>query len=783
MKRQVSISVRSLVEHSLRSGDLVLEFSGVGRAMDGIRAHRKIQEQRPPEYDSEVTLSHHVENADFTADINGRADGVYTFPDRVVIDEIKTTSRDLDYYRESPDPLHWGQVKVYAYIYALQNKLETIGTQLTYYQLDEEETLELHDSHTFEELDVFFRELLDNYIKWAETLDAWYCLRDESIEPLKFPFGTYRPGQRKMALDTYYAIEGEKQLLVEAPTGIGKTMATVFPAVKTVGKGMIKKFFYLTAKTTGRMVAQKALDDLRAKGLRFKGLTLTAKDKVCFRPESSCNGEECEYARGFYDRINEAVETAFETDALTREALEEMAEKFTVCPFEFSLEMSLWVDCIICDYNYAFDPRVYLRRFFGEENLEKDYAFLVDEANNLIDRSREMFSAHLWKNSFLQLRKVVKKKVSGMFGAFGKVNTRLLEMKKECEAAGEPLARESCPDRLSTPLRAFIRVTERWLVRNEKTAFRQDLLSLYFEVNWFLKVMEIFDSRYRACMEMVDGKFRLKLYCVDPSLNLAEAFLRCKSAVFFSATLSPFEYFRNVLGCAPEAAELKLPSPFPPENLCVLVADRVSTLYRYRERTKGTVAGFIGRLVAEPGNYLIFFPSYKYLEDVHEFFSILKPDVESLIQAPGMSEREREEFLKEFSADNREDGRTLVGFAVMGGIFGEGIDLVGDRLTGAVIVGVGLPGICMERDLIKEYYADLKGVGFEYAYLYPGMNRVLQAAGRVIRTPEDKGVVLLVGSRFSTPQYRSLIPSHWWAWGVRDEEELIYRLKQFRNPE
>ena len=780
MKRNISIPVRALVEHSLRSGDLVLEFSGVGRAMEGIRAHQEIQNKRPAEYKAEVFIRHRTETDDFSVEISGRIDGVYEYPDHIVIDEIKTTARKLEFFKKNENILHWGQVKTYAYIYAVQQKLAEIDAQLTYYHLETAETREFRHCFSIEELETFFNDLLTRYLKWADTLDKWSQLRDESIKHLTFPFKEYRPGQRRMALEIYHAIKHEAQLIVEAPTGIGKTMAAIFPAVKAMSDGLTGKCFYLTAKTTGRLVAQKALDDLREKGLKLKSLTLTAKDKTCFNPGTACNGEECEFARGFYDRINEAVETIFQQDALTRETIETAARQFFVCPFEYSLELSLWVDCVICDYNYAFDPRVYLRRFFAEDSSEKNFTFLVDEANNLVDRSREMFSAELRKKNFLDLRRLVKKDLPGIYRCLGKINCRLIKLKKECEEAGKPLAQEEYPDDLSPHLRRFTRATERWLVRNINVPFRQELLALYFEASWFLKVAEVYNSSYATCMEAIENDFRLKLYCIDPSQPLAEAFQRCSSAIFFSATLSPVDYFRHILGCDPSAKELILPTPFPRENLCLPMADRISTLYKYRERTKMSVARTIDTLVKQqPGNYLIFFPSYKYMTKIYDLFSVMNHNPEIRVQTPGMTEVEREEFLDNFSIDNLANNKTLVGFAVMGGIFGEGIDLVGDRLTGAVIVGVGLPGISLERELIKEYFYSQQGTGFEYAYLYPGMNRVFQAAGRVIRTASDRGVVLLIGNRFSTHQYRTLLPGHWDPIRVRDEQHLEEILKQF----
>jgi DNA excision repair protein ERCC-2 len=782
VKRHLKIQVRDLVSYCLRSGDLVQEFLGGIRAVDGIRSHQIVQESRPEDYQAEVSVSHQVEADDFIVDIGGRMDGVYRYPDHAVIDEIKSTTRSLESIEKEQKPIHWGQVKVYAYFYALGQGLQTIDVQLTYYHLDSAEIREFRQTVTLEELTLFFNDLLRTYLEWATMLDQWQRTRDESIRGLLFPFAGFRLGQRQMVSQVYHAIQGKEQLIVEAPTGIGKTMAVVFPAVKALGKGFMDKFFYLTAKTTGRAIAQNALQDLRSKGLHLKSLTLTAKEKICFSPGSACNGEECEFARGYFDRINEAVKTIFAREALTRDLIETFARQFTVCPFEFSLELSLWVDTIICDYNYAFDPRVYLRRFFGEESRAGNYVFLVDEANNLVDRSREMFSAELFKQSFLDLRRLVKKDLPELSRSIGAVNSQLLKFKNECEEAGKPLAREKYPPDLSPPLRRFIRAAEHWLVRHIKAPFNRELLAMYFEVSWFLKVADNYHSAYTTCYEEIGGDFRVKLFCMDHSVQLSEAFDRCNSAVFFSATLSPLHYFRRILGCDPSAQEMILPSPFPGENFCLPLADRVSTLYKFRERTKVQVTRIINVLVRQqPGNYLIFFPSYQYLKMIHDLVVMMNPAINHLVQFPGMKEAERDAFLGKFAVDNRSQGKTLVGFAVMGGVFGEGIDLVGDRLTGAAVVGVGLPGISLERELIKEYFENLQGTGFQYAYLYPGMNRVFQAAGRVIRTSSDRGVVLLIGSRFSTDQYRSLLPGHWRPCRVRDDRHLEEILGQFWN--
>ena len=794
MIRQIHIPVRLLSEYALRSGDIEQDlFSGGNRAAEGIQAHKRIQDSRPSVYRPEVTVSHHltrfIQEQEYHITISGRIDGIFEYPSpRIpVIDEIKSVSQDPDSFEEKSNPMHWGQAIIYAYIIAAQRELDQIDVQLTYIREDEEtrkvKIREYVKNFPFPELEDFFNHVLTLYLQWADILENWKQVRNTSIEELKYPYTGFRPGQRKMALDIYRAIENSEQWIIEAPTGTGKTIGALFPAIKAMSNEIIEKFFYLTAKTTGRSVAQKAIHDLGESGLRLKTVTITAKEKTCFNPEGSCSAEECEYARGFFDRINDAVKALFQKeDQFTREIIEDAAREFCVCPFEYSLELALWVDGIICDYNYAFNPRVYLKRFFGEETEPGDYAFLVDEANNLVDRSREMFSAELYKKKFLDFRRELKKQVPSVSRAIGTINSTLLKLKSESEEEGKPITKETCPDELLTVLFTFIRAAEKWLKKNIKTAFRKQLMELYFDVSWFLKVAENYTTAYITCFETIDEDFRVKLFCIDPSGQLEMAFDRGKSSIFFSATLAPIPYFKNVLGCNPSAGETVLPSPFPRENLCLLVANRVSTLYKYREQTKGSVAQFIDTLVREqPGNYLVFFPSYQYMETIYNLFKLMNPLVEHMAQAPGMTEKERDEFLEKFSVDNRVNFKTLVGFAVLGGVFGEGIDLVGDRLTGAVIVGVGLPGISLERELIKEYYTNTKGAGFEYSYLYPGMNRVLQAAGRVIRSGTDRGVVLLIDHRFSNTQYNSLFPRHWKAVSISQPGNLQEKLEQFWN--
>jgi len=775
LKRELKIAVRELIEHVLRSGDLIFEFLGSSRPVEAIRAHQKIQNSRPDTYQPEVSISHQVETDQFRLKISGRIDGVYTEPDRTIIEEIKTTARNPDYFEKNENPVHWGQVKTYAYIYGNARGLDKISTQLTYYQIDSGEIREIKRTFSITELEVFFKELVARYLEWAATIIDWSEQRDESIRDLEFPFANYRSGQRRMAVEAYRTIRNHGQLLIQAATGIGKTIAVLYPAVKALVEELSQKIFYLTARTTGRMAAEKALDELRANGLRLKSLTLTAKDKICFCPDSACHPDECEFARGHYDRINDAVKDIFAKDAFTREQIVDTAKAFRVCPFEFSLDLSHWADCIICDYNYAFDPRVFLRRFFQEEN--GDYIFLIDEAHNLVDRSREMFSAQIFKQPVLDLRRQLKKDLPHIFKSLGRINAWLVKARKKCEESGNPLAEKSLPDELIPFLRGFLFITERWLSQNVKTPFREGLLELYFAVSGFIRVADQYDECYTTCYEKIGKDLKLKLFCVDPSVHLEKVMSRCQTAIFFSATMTPMDYFKQILGCNQSAHHLILHSPFPGENLGLFISDQISTYYRHRDQTVGQVSQIIGALIEQKkGNYLLYFPSYAYMLKVYRAFTADNPHTETILQTRGMAEPEREAFLKRFSQDN---SQTLVGFAVMGGIFGEGIDLVGDRLLGVVVVGVGLPGISLERELIKEYFTNTLGAGFEYAYTYPGINRVLQAAGRVIRTENDCGVVLLIDQRYARFQYKSLLREEWDPIRVQNASQLADGLQKF----
>ena len=763
----VKISVRNLVEFVLRSGDLTsgFGFSSSSRALEGSKIHRRSQKAQGSEYQAEVHLVHQVEQNGCILEISGRADGIILgrdTPEQVIVDEIKSTTKQLEYIAETDNPLFWAQVKCYAYMYGQQHDLAAMEIQLTYCQFTTGEIKNFRRECSNTELAEFFADLVKRYFEWAQRLRDWMVMRDDSAGQLKFPFSSYRTGQRQLAVAVYKTISGGRKLYAQAPTGTGKTIATIFPAVKAVGMGLVEKIFLLTAKTVTRGLAEEGFDKLRRGGLRFKTVTLTAKAKICFTPGAACTADGCEYARGYFDRVNAALVAMWEIDAFTRATIEEYAGRYNICPFELSLDLSLWVDGVICDYNYVFDPRVYLKRFFNENAGE--YCFLIDEAHNLVDRAREMFSAELTKQPFLELKRLLKTELPKVAKASGGINSSLLGIGKLCGEFGEEtnkdyLVNKDAPQEILPLLRKFLGQAEEWLVLNEQANFKDALLEAYFAVFAFMRVVESYDDRYVTYVEKMGSDVKIKLFCVDPSHLLRQVLERGRSAIFFSATLTPLDYFSQILGGEAEDGKMAAESPFLRENLCLLVADRISTTYKARAQTHDAVVECIGRVIGEKaGNYLVFLPSYRYLGEVYSRFCSHYPEVKVICQKSGMKEEERTSFLNTFVPVGK---KTLIGFAVMGGIFGEGIDLTGERLVGAVIVGVGLPQVCMERDIIRDFFNEQNGQGFEYAYMYPGMNKVLQAAGRVIRTESDKGVVVLIDERFAYARYKRLFPQEW----------------------
>lgn len=780
---QVKISVRGLVEFIFRSGDIA---SGDGafskEAMqEGSRIHRKIQGKMGLNYEAEVPLKIDIVKPDFVLTIDGRADGILTEETGVTIDEIKGVYKKLE-HMECPVFVHQAQAMCYAYIYALEKELDQITVQMTYCNLDTEEIKRFRESFTFEYLREWFHDLTEEYCKWTQFEVDNRRLRNDSIEDLEFPY-PYRDGQRDMAGTVYLSIKGKQNLFVQAPTGIGKTMAAIFPAVKAMGDGYGEKLFYLTAKTIARGVAIDGLEILRRNGLHFKSVLITAKEKICPLEEMNCEPEHCPYAKGHYDRINEAVYDCITHEVnITREVLLKYADKHMVCPFEMGLDVSLFVDGIICDYNYVFDPRVKLRRYFAE-GAKGEFLFLVDEAHNLVERASAMYSAMLYKEDFLKMRRLLLPYNAKLGKLLGGCNRELLAFKRECDNDKGYTMIYNMDSFYLKLLRVHAQMESFMEESREIPALKprkEEILDFYFQINQFLNIYELVDDSYVIYGEQVnDTSFMVKLYCVHPAKNLAACIEKGNAAIFFSATMLPITYYRELLHNDEQDYAIYIPSPFPRENRGLFTGVDVSS--RYKLRGPGQyekMASYLDILVhSKRGNYMAFFPSYRMLNDVYEtaMGMGLLSDVEVLCQSARLSEEERETFLERF----RKGDSPVLGFCILGGIFSEGIDLAGDYLIGAAIIGTGLPMVCNEREIQQHYFADKGDKGFEYAYLYPGMNKVQQAAGRVIRTMEDKGVILLLDERFVTRQVVETFPAEWEDYQVVTLQNAEERLKNF----
>lgn len=778
-KTVIRISVRNLVEFIIRSGDLDSKRGVQDKeAMQkGSRLHRKIQKQMGSNYRAEVSLKYDMEYEDLILRVEGRADGIFTENEKICIDEIKGIYRNVESL-ESAVPVHRAQAMCYAWITAVQEDQKEIGIQLTYANLDTEEIRRFRETLTREYLEKWYRDLMDQYHKWVSFRLSWKEKRDASMRNLEFPF-PYRKGQREMVTGVYHAVSNKKQIFVQAPTGVGKTMSSLFPAVRAVGEGKGEMIFYLTAKTITRTVAQDAFEILRQRGLLFQTVTITAKEKLCCCEKPECMPEKCPYAKGHFDRVNEAVYDLWTSEqSFSRDKILAQAEKFKVCPFEMCLDLSLWVDGVICDYNYVFDPNVHLKRFFGE-NVSGEYIFLIDEAHNLVERGREMYSASLAREDIMEVRRLVKDCSPKLYRALGRTAKQLLELKKE----SNPCLVMENTGTLPLVLLQVQGEMDRLLEEPPSQEIVDGILELYFDIRDFLNISELLDENYVIyASEGEDGKFRIRLYCVNPAANLQECLNKGSSAVFFSATLIPMKYYRSLLSTREDDYGIYVRSPFEQKNRCILICADVSSRYTrrgYEEYRK--IAEYIARMAwQKKGNYMVFFPSYRLMEDVYQVYEeeFAVDWIRCICQTASMNEREREEFLEEFQEQKKE---TLLGFCIMGGIFSEGIDLMGDRLIGAAVVGTGLPQVNLERELLKQHY-DKKGeCGFDHAYRYPGMNKVLQAAGRVIRTKEDVGTILLMDERFLNPDYRMLFPAEWEDAAVCRLGNVDHHLKQFWN--
>jgi Rad3-related DNA helicase len=742
-----SVAVRALCEFTAKYGDLDLRFTPAPTAQEGMAGHVLVASRRGEGYQAELALS-----GEFgPLRVRGRADGYD--PTQGRLEEVKTYRGDLQRMPANHRQLHWAQLKVYGWLLCQQQSLPEIELALVYFDIGSQKETLFTERHRACDLRVFFEEQCQRFIAWAEQELAHAGARNAALETLAFPHAGFRHGQRQLAEAVYKAVSTGCCLMAQAPTGIGKTLGTLFPLLKAFQRQSLDKVFFLAAKTPGRQLALDALRQIRAEPLRV--LELVARDKACEYPESACHGESCPLAQGFYDRLPAAREAAAQRRWLDREALREVALAHQVCPYYLAQEMARWSDLVVGDYNYYFDTSALL---FGLANANQwRVSVLVDEAHNLVDRARKMYSAELDQLSLKTLRKtapaVLKKPLERVSRSWSELNK--VQAEDYC-AYAEP------PQKLLNALQGAVNAVTDYFTDNP-TARDNALQDFYFEAMQFGRMAEQFGSHSLFDLSKRPGRgggslSRLCLRNLVPAPFLEPRFAASRSTVLFSATLNPRHYYSDLLGLARNTPWLDVDSPFNAGQLQVRVAAEVSTRYQHRASSLAPIAELMARQFSErPGNYLAFFSSYDYLQQVAGLFAGEQPQVPIWLQARQMDEAERQAFIQRFEA-----GGQGIGFAVLGGAFGEGIDLPGERLIGAFIATLGLPQLNPVNEQLRQRMASLFGAGYDYAYLYPGLQKVVQAAGRVIRTTEDRGVVYLIDDRFARPEVQRMLPN-WWA--------------------
>ncbi len=748
---KIKLSVRELVEFVYKSGDISARNLSLDRAMEGIRAHKILQSQMGDGYRKEFYLKSEFIFKDIMFFIEGRADGILTQDDEVTIDEIKSTYTDLGLIDEEYRTANMAQAKCYAYMYGLMYDLSKLSVQVRYYNLDTKETKTIKQAFGLEELKTFFYGLLETYLDWAETIISLGKERDRTIEEAAFPFKDYRKGQREFSVAVYRTIEAGKKLFAQAPTGVGKTVSVLFPAIKSL-HGKNSKIFYLTAKSTTKTIAFNTVKIMHEKGLRLRTAVITAKDKICFMEERKCEPEYCPYAKGYYDKLNIPLRETLKNDCLyDREFIEDLAKKHELCPFELSLDLAYMSDIVICDYNYYFDPRVGLQR---EDTFNKDKDIvLIDEAHNLEDRARDMYSPEIIKEVFYEVYKRMKTEKSLRKELYN-INRKFIDIRKGIDKAQ---ILQGPPEELINALRKFTVKAEKYFNENKGEKVPEELTDIYFQSVFFIKISEIADDNFCYYADKTNNITRVKLFLIDPSQILKEIQKKARSSIFFSATLTPLKYFRYMLGGDEDDHILRISSPFRRENLNLMISSDISMKYTLRDSNIEKACEYINTLITErKGNYLVFFPSYHFMNKVYSTYETLYDTSSITLQCRGIEEDDQKEITDRF-----ENERNVVVFTVVGGVFSEGIDLPLDKLIGAVIIGTGIPQISFERNIIKAFFDDKMKAGYDFAYKYPGFNKVLQSAGRVIRNEEDKGTVLLIDSRFCQHTYLKLFPDHW----------------------
>ena len=775
MKTPLRIGVGKLVDFACRSGDLILGPASGPSASEGIRTHQSLQRQLAGEYQAEIEVQTTLLQAGREVELCGRVDLLNADHDPPVIAEIKTCYGDPSRLPASQVHLHWSQLKVYGYCYLRMFPAGRVRLRMIWYdilsQTRHAQSLDFEQS----ELEAFTSTALDTYVRWLDRISELDQASRESARALEFPHGEFRPGQRTMATAVFRCLRDGKELLCEAPTGIGKTVSALFPAIKALGHDHIDRIVYLTAKNSGRQVAWHTLALMREHGLQLPSLVLQARAAACPCENGDYEigpDEQCPRTVGFYDRLPAARRELIESGSMNSAVIASVAEQYQLCPFELALQLLPWVGLVICDYNYVFDPLVSLGAFADSDART---ALVIDEAHNLVDRSRKMHSAELTRRD-AQLAASTCRVSNPVLGRRLAAVARALDRSRGDVDAGEQVS-DAPPATIDRAINRLFDtlVREQISGRRPPAEIAEWLKALYR----YRHIGELFGTHHR-CITQLDrdgaaGKLTVKLNCLNAADFLQRSYTHFHAVVVFSATLRPVHFYRQALGFADQALNLSLPSPFAREHLGSFIVDTIDTRYQQRMHSVGPIADLVQQVYqSRPGNYLVFFPSYHYLQLVADEFARRYPETALTHQRSQSTEEDRERFLGQFQS-----GSSSLGFAIMGGVFGEGVDYQGDRLIGAIVIGVGLPGFNTEQELIRQDF-DSQGLdGFDFAYRFVGMTRVLQAAGRVIRRESDRGIVILVDRRFAQQRYLALLPEHWQPRRCNSRQQLATGLAQF----
>jgi Rad3-related DNA helicase len=744
-----TVAVRALCEFTAKQGDLDLRFTPSPTAQEGIAGHAVVAARRGEHYRSEVALE-----GDFgLLHVRGRADGYD--PDQNLIEEVKTYRGQFSSIPDNHRHLHWAQLRIYGHLMCVQLDMEQVNLALVYFDIGSQQETVLRETRSRAELAAIFEDHCGRFIAWAEQEMRHRERRNDAMESLRFPHADFRPGQRQLAEAVFRANAGKRCLLAQAPTGIGKTLGTLFPALKAAPKENLDKLVFLAAKTPGRRLALDAAATLKAGGtavgpIALRVLELTARDKACEHPDKACHGDACPLARGFYDRLPAARAAALDAPLLDRAALREIGLAHDVCPYYLGSEMARWSDLVVGDYNYWFDGGAML--YAMALNYGWRVSVLADEAHNLVSRARGMYSASLARPALRAARAVAP---PGLQKALDKVGRAWTDAGKAAPLPYQAL--DSLPQKLLDSLQNATSV-----ITEHAAAFpvplEPALQEFYFDALHFLRLAESFGDH--SIVDLTRENERdtiLAIRNLVPAPFLKPRFELAHSTTLFSATLSPWHYFADLLGMPEDTAWIDVDSPFAASQLRVELARGISTRYQHRRASLVPIADLMAQQYERmPGNYLAFFSSFDYLQQAADTLAQRHPGIPTWHQARRMNEAERSAFLERFTSESKG-----IGFAVLGGAFGEGIDLPGARLIGAFVATLGLPQVNPVNEELRQRLQAMFGAGYDYAYLYPGLQKVVQAAGRVIRTEQDQGVVWLIDDRFARPEVLDLLP-RWW---------------------